>query len=64
MVLITGQCCEDSMLGRVRITTPVDTVVIALRCGSRPLGRRTLGTLTAFDLDRLETLPAVMRRTA
>jgi len=62
MVLVTGQRCEDTVLGRVRTITPVDTVVIALRCGSRPFGRRTLGTLAAFDLDRLETLPAVMRR--
>lgn len=64
LVLVTGQHCDDVVLGRVRTTAPVDTVAIALRCGARPLGRHTVGTLTAFDLDRLEALPAVMRRAA
>ncbi|NDR53605.1 DUF58 domain-containing protein [Actinomyces sp. 565] len=64
LVLVTGQRCDDSVLGRVRTTTPVDTVAIALRCGSRPLGRHALGGLTAFDIDRLEALPLVMREAA
>ncbi|SDN87191.1 Uncharacterized conserved protein, DUF58 family, contains vWF domain [Actinomyces ruminicola] len=64
LVLVTGQRCDDAVLGRVRTTTPVDTVAIALRCGARPLGRHAVGTLSAFDLDRLEALPMVMRRAA
>ncbi|MDO4901100.1 DUF58 domain-containing protein [Actinomyces sp.] len=62
LVLVTGQRLDDALLGRVRTITPVDTLALALRCGSNPLGRHALGTLTAFDLDRLEGLPMVLRR--
>ena len=41
-----------------------DTVAAALRAGSNPSGRRAVGALVRFDLDRLETLPLVMRRFA
>ncbi|WP_136313204.1 MULTISPECIES: DUF58 domain-containing protein [Actinomyces] len=64
MVLVTGQSCDDAVLGRVRTVTPIDTLVIALRCGSSPLGRHAVGALTAFDIDRLEALPLVMREVA
>ncbi|WP_233188024.1 DUF58 domain-containing protein [Actinomyces qiguomingii] len=62
LVLVTGQRLDDTVLGRVRTTAPVDMLTLALRCGSSPLGRHGLGTLTAFDLDRLEALPMVLRR--
>ena len=48
----------------MRTITPSDTVAAALRAGSNPSGRRAVGSLVRFDLDRLETLPLVMRRFA
>ncbi|MDO4243485.1 MAG: DUF58 domain-containing protein [Actinomyces sp.] len=62
IIVVTGQLTEGPVLSRVRTTTPVDTVALALRCGSRPRGRQALGSLTVYDLDRLEALPMVMRR--
>ena len=64
LLVVTGQLCPDEVLGRVRTITPSDTVAAALRAGSNPSGRRTVGALVRFDLDRLETLPLVMRRFA
>ena len=64
LLAVTGQLCPDGVLGRVRTITPSDTVAAALRAGSNPSGRRAVGSLVRFDLDRLETLPLVMRRFA
>ena len=64
LLAVTGQLCPDEILGRVRTITPSDTVAAALRAGSNPSGRRAVGALVRFDLDRLETLPLVMRRFA
>ena len=64
LLVVTGQLCPDEVLGRVRTITPSDTVAAALRAGSNPSGRRAVGSLVRFDLDRLETLPLVMRRFA
>ena len=64
LLAVTGQLCPDEILGCVRTIIPSDTVAAALRAGSNPLGRRAVGALVRFDLDRLETLPLVMRRFA
>ena len=62
MVLVTGQHTKTEVLARLSNAAPVDTVVLALRCGSRAKGRHALRRVTVYDLDRLETLPLVMRR--
>jgi len=62
IILVTGQRCEEQTLARVRTLTPLDAVVLALRCGSNAMGRRSVGGVTAYDLDRIESLPRIMRR--
>ena len=46
----------------MRTLTPLDAVVLALRCGSNAMGRHSAGGLTAYDLDRIESLPRIMRK--
>ena len=62
IILVTGQRCEKQTLARVRTLTPLDAVVLALRCGSRAMERHSVGGLTAYDLDRVQALPRIMRR--
>jgi len=62
IILVTGQRCEEQTLARVRTLTPLDAVVLALRCGSNAMGRHSAGGLTAYDLDRIESLPRIMRK--
>ena len=62
IILVTGQRCEKQTLARVRTLTPLDAVVLALRCSSRAMERRSVGGLTAYDLDRVQALPRIMRR--
>ena len=62
IILVTGQHCAERTLAHVRTLTPLDAVVLALRCGSNAMGRRSVGGVTAYDLDRIESLPRIMRR--
>ena len=62
IILVTGQRCEKQTLARVRTLTPLDAVVLALRCGSQSMERHAAGGLTAYDLDRVQSLPRIMRR--
>ena len=55
----------ERTLARVRTLAPLDALALALRCGSNAAGRRSVGGpagLTAYDLDRVESLPRIMRR--
>ena len=62
IILVTGQHCAERTLAHVRTLTPLDAVVLALRCGSNAMGRHSAGGLTAYDLDRIESLPRIMRK--
>lgn len=62
VVLVTGQRCSARTLARVRHLTPLDAKALALRCGSDSTGRHSITGLTAYDLDRVESLPRIMRR--
>ena len=65
VILVTGQRCPERTLARVRTLAPLDALALALRCGSNAAGRRSVGGpagLTAYDLDRVESLPRIMRR--